>query len=195
MKNKLNIILWGVLLLAILFGAALELRQPLTLSSRLGSLPQQGALFSSTPLPLSPHEETFYGKAEVLKRIYRLGNTAFILIAIDGSTNRHAVHDPLYCLTGSGWTITNKQTISIDGGSGALLNLSKGEQQRQAVFWFSNGTSRHASTTRYWIQATVRRLTFGNSGDEPIMVILQSIPNVQPDWERLLDNSIFLYDI
>lgn len=195
MKNKLNIILWGVLLLAILFGAALELRQPLTLSSRLGSLPQQGALFSSTPLPLSPQEETFFGEAKTVKRIYKLGHAAFILIAIDGSANRHAVHDPIYCLTGSGWNITNKQAISIDGGSATLLNMTKGNEQRQAVFWFSNGISRHGSATRYWIQATVRRLTFGKSGAEPIMMILQSLPNIQPDWEKLLNNSLFLYDI
>jgi hypothetical protein len=195
MNGRQNMLLWIALAVAMVFGAAIEWGKTVDASQRLEALPLDGSMFSSSPMPISPQEIAFYDKARIVKRVYQCKKGSFILIAVDGSANRHAVHDPLYCLKGAGWEITNRQTITIDGGVADLLHLSRNGQDREALFWFSDGSSRHASVLRYWLQTSLRRLTFGTSGKEPVMIILQSIGHDRPDWLSLLNRCIFLYEI
>ncbi|WP_165498795.1 exosortase-associated EpsI family protein [Chlorobium sp. N1] len=187
--------LWMALVAAMIFGTAVEWHGPNVSRNQIAALPSEGYAFSSRAIPLSPEETEFYGQARVMKRLYRCRSDAFILIALDGSANRHAVHDPLYCLKGSGWEITDRRALAVDGGTAERLTLSGHGERRQAVFWFSDGFSRHPSVLRYWLQTTLRRMTFGRSGNEPVMVILQSAGNEPPDWRMLLDRCLFLYEI
>ncbi len=192
--NK-NIILWIALLFAIIFGAAVKWIPPHSEQSRLQRLPITGSFFFCTPLSLSPNELSFYGESKVTKRYYRFAQYDFVMIVVDGSANRHVVHDPLYCLQGSGWHINAREALSIDGGQADLLRISREGLNREAVFWFSDGRSRHASIVRYWLQTTLRRLMFGYFQPEPVMVILQSTGNANPDWHKILDRCGFLYEI
>ena len=195
MTERKNLMLWIALLLAIGFGAAVERRPPDCDWQRIDRLPATGAIFSSRPLTLSPNEVAVFGQAHVVKRFYRCQGRGFVLVAIDGSANRHAVHDPLYCLKGAGWQVVGRQRIGIDGGEGELLRLSRNGHERETVYWISDGSSRHASILRYWLQATMRRLTFGHSGPEPVMMLLQSIGDGHNDWQAILDQCVFLFDI
>ncbi|ABB24251.1 exosortase-associated EpsI family protein [Pelodictyon luteolum] len=190
-----NTMLWALLAMAVLFGTAAEWHTPGVSTDRLAALRKNGSLFASRPLPFSPEETAFYGTVRVLKRFYQCWNGAFILIAIDGSANRHAVHDPLYCIKGAGWEITESRRLVVDGGTATLLSLTRKGQQREAVFWFSDGSSRHSSVLRYWLQTTLRRLTFGASGKEPVLLILQSIEHDRPDWQSLLERCLFLFEV
>ncbi len=190
-----KIILWSALFFAVVFGAAVKWIPQHSEQSRLQRLPLTGSFFSCTPLTLSPIELSFYGKSKVIKRFYRFAQCDFVMIVIDGSANRHVIHDPLYCLQGSGWHINSREPLSIDGGQADLLRLSKDGVNRESVFWFSDGISRHASIVRYWLQTTLRRLTFGHFQPEPVIVILQSTGNTNPDWHKILDQCGFLYEI
>lgn len=195
MRGNRQLILWIALFFAIVFGAAVKWLPLPTDQSRLQRIPVNGSLFSSLALPLSESEISVFGEAQVIKRFYRFGRHSFVMIVVDGSANRHAVHDPLYCLQGDGWHINARQAISIDGGQADLLRLSRKGLDREALFWFSDGMSRHASMIRYWLQTTLRRLTFGRSDPEPVMVILQSTGNEKLDWQALLDQCSFLLEI
>jgi hypothetical protein len=195
MLGNKQIILWISLLFAIVFGAAVKWFPLHAEQNRLQRLPVKGLFFSSQSLPLSQSEMSVFGQAPVIKRYYRFGRHSFVMIVVDGSANRHAVHDPLYCLQGDGWHIKSREAISVDGGQADLLRLSRNGLDREAVFWFSDGLSRHASMIRYWLQTTLRRLTFGLSDPEPVMVILQSTGNEKPDWRSLLHQCDFLFEI
>lgn len=195
MHGRTKIILWIALVFSIAFGGAVKLFPLHIEQNRLQRLPFSGSLFSSQQLPLSTSELSFFGQAKVIKRFYRYGKHNFIMIVVDGSENRHAIHDPLYCLRGAGWEINSRETISVDGGRADLLRLSWHGFNREAIFWFSDGMTRHASIIRYWMQATLRRLLFGLSDPEPVMVILQSADNENPDWRSILDQCGFLFEI
>jgi len=195
MSPRSRIFLWAAFFSALGLSVIIELFPLPDASDRLDELPDSGTLFSSRDLSLTPVENSTLGQAQTLKRFYQFDRHRFILVAIDGSKNRHAVHDPKYCLTGSGWKIQAREAFDIEGGRADLLRLSRKGLKREALYWFSDGSSRHASVIRYWLQATIRRLTFGRSGPEPVLVILQSIGSDRPDWEAITDQCFLLFDL
>ena len=66
------------------------------------------------------------------------------------------------------------------------VQLKKNDRTAEAMFWFSDGTERHSSALRYWLQTTLRRLSLGRSGEEPLLVILQPLTGTALQWDRLL---------
>src|SRR5205823_6175223 len=111
----------------------------------------------SRELQLEPAESAIYGKARATKRLYQVGAQRFVIIVIDGTNNRHAVHDPLYCFRGAGWSMKDEEPFPIPGGSAKLLRLTNGRDMREALHWFSDGAQRYSSSMRYWWQTTLRR--------------------------------------
>ena len=112
------------------------------------------------------------------------------MMVIDGGTNRHAVHDPVYCFRGAGWTVRERRLFPLEGGSAAVLKLARGgaDEEQEAMYWISDDQRRYVEPWRYWWQTTMRRLTFGHSGAEPVMVILQPASTGAFDWQRLADH-------
>ena len=108
-----------------------------------------------------------------------------VLMVIDGARNRHAVHDPTYCFRGAGWEIAGDRPFELPGGTGKILSLHKGNETREAVYWFSDGCDRHAQVTRCWWQMALRRLTFGKSGPDPVLVLIQPLDNGEFDGRSL----------
>jgi len=161
--------------------------------SRVHHIPAQGLGFTSIDIPLSVSELSLYTRAEVVKRYYQLGKDRFMLIAIDGAKNRHAVHDPMYCFQGAGWKIAKKDMVPIENGEARLLFLEKDGSYREAAYWFSDGKKRHTSVVRYWIQATLRRITMGRSGKEPILIMLQSAEEHPVNFRKIFDEFGILF--
>jgi hypothetical protein len=162
---------------------------------RLRALPASGFNFSSRRMPLARDEAAVLGKAHVIKRLYQVGEQCFVLLIVDGATDRHAVHDPIYCFRGAGWTIQNRASYPIQGGSAALLTLINGSgERRQVMFWMSDDERRFTAPLRFWWQTTWRRITFGRSGAQPVLVILQPAALGIFDWRKLLENLPELLD-
>ena len=189
-----GLLIVGVLL-ALLFGIASDRYAKKQTSPRLDRLPIHGTGYAGKEIPLTAGETSVFGSARVVKRIYRHGKATFLLVVIDGSRYRHAVHDPIYCFKGMGWEVNNHTLIPIEGGEATRLTLTRGREKRQAIFWFSDGALRHNSVTRYWCQATLRRLTFGLSGPEPLFVILQPLGEAHPSWYRDIHNFGPIHDL
>jgi hypothetical protein len=169
---------------------------PLTdASARLKLLPTQGLGFASRELPLSDAERQVFGKASLIKRVYQVGSDRIILQIVDGTRDRHAVHDPLYCFRGSGWTVTQQRDRPIPGGTSRHLILSRNGTTAEAIFWLSDGRERHSSPSRYWYQTALRRLTLGRSGSEPVLIILQPWPGQTISWDDVLTRIGPLFEI
>ncbi|HYE06765.1 MAG TPA: exosortase-associated EpsI family protein [Planctomycetota bacterium] len=181
---------WLLLFLAVMIalGAAWQFVPLADAQARLTALPAKGIGYESIDAPLSDSERVIFGDASVLKRAYRVGSDRFSVIVIDGTRNRHAVHDPMLCARGGGWSIAARAPFALPGGAGELVTITKGDQTSEVLYWFSDGVDRHASPTSYWLQSTLRRLTFGASGEEAVLVLLQAEPGRAIDWRRLLSD-------
>ncbi len=154
-------------------------------SARLNRLPVSGFHLFSRDIPLNKVEEDIYHGANVRKRLYQAGHEKFILLAIDGTNDRHAVHDPTYCFLGGGWKVGTDRTLPIPGGVARLLDLTKNGGNVEIMFWISDNRTRHGSALRAWWQSTLRRLTFGLSGEEPVIFILQPLPGTTVNWDDI----------
>lgn len=195
MPNLIRLLLLAGVVVALLLGLAAEKHANTTRPSRLDHLPISGSGYAGRDLPLSKGEQSVFGDARVVKRLYRFGRFPFLLTAIDGSGYRHAVHDPTYCFRGMGWDINHRTPIPMEGGQATLLTLTRGHEKRRALYWFTNGATRHGSVTRYWFQTTLRRLTFGLAGPEPLFVILQPAGDATPSWHRIIHHFGPVHDL
>lgn len=187
MFERKQILLWGGLTLAVLLGALWQFVPLTDAKHRIETLPLFGPGFVGRDIPLSTWEQGYFKNVNVLKRVYRVGKQTLFVSALDGTDNRHAVHDPLYCFRGSGWQVVSQETLPLaDGGTIALVKLKKEGQEQDALFWFSNGKVHYDKPLKYWWQATLRRLTLGASGQEPVLVVVQPIDNVPLNWKQLI---------
>lgn len=175
----------GALALAIGLGLMWEFFPAAKSPSLISALPLQGDGFVGEDLDFSDTEREQFKDVEILKRYYQVAEDGFILLAIDGAGNRHAVHDPYFCYRGSGWNIVSEQDVPVDGGTVRVLQFRKGEKLKECVFWFTDGRVRHASAMRYWWQTTLRRLSFGHSGTEPVLVVLQAHGANTTQWSDI----------
>lgn len=186
MERKRQTFLWLGLAIAVILGLLWQFVPLQDASERLESLPLYGPEFIGKNIPLSGWEKDYFENVNVLKRIYKVGDQNVFITALDGTRNRHAIHDPLYCLRGSGWEVLSQESLPLtDGGSIAFVKLRKDEQTQDALYWFSNGHVHYDSPLKYWWQATLRRLTLGYSGQEPVLVFVQPLDESELNWKQL----------
>lgn len=189
-KKILTVALCAAVLLALLWDL-IPLRDA---QARIATLPAAGLGFSSLNVPLNATEKSIFGAAQVVKRIYRVGHRNFAVVIIDGARNRHAVHDPTYCFAGAGWNIAGQRDMPVTGGVANIVTLQKNAEMRTAAFWFSDGVIRHGSVAHCWWQMACRRMTFGASGPEPVLVLVQPLDAGEVVWELLPAQLPFLFD-
>lgn len=194
MKNR-QLWLWLWLALAVVCGIAWEAAPLEDASKRLARLPANGFGLKSQDLPLQPKEREILQHVNVVRREYQFKNHRFTLTAIDGTKDRQSVHDPFYCIRGSGWEIVNQSPIPLPGGEASLLHLRKDGVDAEAVIWFSDGRQRHSSARRYWWQTTLRRATLGLSSPEPVLVNLQSTSQQAINWRSVLHDFPGLFEL
>jgi hypothetical protein len=164
-------------------------------SDRLDLIPRSGMYLTSRDVVLSAREQADFGRARVIRRVYQVRGQRAVLTVLDGSQNRHAVHDPEYCYRGAGWEVTGREAVPLVGGAADLLRLHRGDENTEVLCWYSDGTERHASPTRYWWQATLRRVSLGRSGAEPVLVLVQPYGGEPIDWRAFLDDFPSLLDL
>ena len=178
--------LWAFLAAVAILGAVWELCPLRDARARLNDLPKYGPGFTGRDIPLDGNEAHSFQGVSALKRLYQFRGHRFVLLVIDGSRNRHAVHDPVYCFRGAGRQTVKQQAIPIAGGEEKQLRLRKGQRETEAVCWFSDGSTRYSSALTYWCRTTMRRLTLGLAGEEPILVIMQPYGDRGVDWAGIM---------
>ena len=149
---------------------------------RLESIPIQTSLARGRDLPLSADEQRRLGGAFVLKREYVIANRIFRLTIIDGSQNRNAVHDPAYC-----WMVSDRRDIALPDGVASAVTRRDGAASRQAIYWFSDGSDRHASILKFWMNASLKNAGIGSNSNADVMVLLEAGDGEPVNWYRVLD--------
>ncbi len=181
-------LLWIILCLAIVLGALWQFYPLPDAKNRMDNLPLLGNGYVGEVIPMEEWETQFFKNVGVLKRAYKVKDRSLFLTALDGTRDRHAVHDPLYCFRGAGWEVNSQETVTIPGGTAVLVKLKKGEEQEEALYWFSDGVHHYDSPYRYWWQTSLRRLTLGKSGPEPILITVQPLDKKPINATALFDN-------
>lgn len=155
-------------------------------ADRLAAIPLSGPDFQSKTLELSAADQAFLGKARTLQRIISLrGGGRLVLTVIDGSGNRHAVHDPLYCLSGAGWKRTSTSSVKVNSGEATQISLAKDGLTADVIWFFDDGEKQFTSPLEYWFKTSCRRATRGRSGPEPLLVSLRGISDEPVNWDRV----------
>lgn len=153
---------------------------------RLKAIPASGPGFSLRTVPLGDADKNLLGDAGALCAMIspREGNR-LLLTVIDGTRNRHAVHDPFYCFAGAGWKMESKSAIALGAGEGMLFTMSKDGQSSEALCFYDNGSSQFSSPVEYWLRTSWRRASLGTGGAEPVLVMCRTLPGEKADWSRV----------
>ncbi len=195
MNKSQQYLLWIFLLLVIIIGSIWQFYPLESAQGRLNSLPLNGANFLGQEIELTSDEKKFFDNINIVKRIYKIDDQYFFVTVLDGSRNRHIVHDPYYCFRGAGWTINGERPFPLDQGMANLIDISKGDEHREALYWFSDGTTAYTTPMRYWWQTTLRRVSLGSSGPEPILIMVQPMSKQTVDWPMVVKQLAPLFEI
>ncbi|MES2706235.1 MAG: exosortase-associated EpsI family protein [Verrucomicrobiota bacterium] len=186
MKKIKPRLVWAALATALVLGALWQFVPLPDASARLQSLPENPPGVQTRPEPLAPGEVEIFSRTNVIKRLALVEGQTVMLTVIDGTRNRHAIHDPRFCFQGAGWKIVAQDPIPLNKGEASRVKLEKDGETTEAVFWFTDGVRQFSSPATYWTKTTLRRLTFGRSGGEPVLVILAASAGAPMDWPKLL---------
>lgn len=195
MDNVRQKFLWIFLICVVALGSLWQFYPLPSAQGRLNKLPLIGPQFEGKEIALTADEEKFFPNVNIIKRIYKLHDDYFFVTVLDGSNNRHVVHDPYYCFRGAGWSINAEHPFPVRNGMASLIDISKGDDHREALYWFSDGTSAYISPMRYWWQTTLRRVTLGHSGVEPILIMIQPMTKEHVDWNSVINALNPLFEI
>jgi len=163
-------------------------------SARLAGISYKDIGYTGVELPFSQEEKEFLGPAQATKRRYRHGDTTLVMIVIDGTENRHVVHDPSFCYRGAGLSVMKQESFPLLNGEGVILTVGKGDQSAEIAYWFSDGEHRFSGFTEYIVRSALSRLSFGKIWQQPLMVTLQVETAPQFDWAAGVDKFPFLLD-
>jgi len=179
-------LLWTSIGVAVIAGVAWQFYPLEDASDRLDELPLRGLMFASEDVPVSEVEQSIFAGARVVKRYAQVRGQKVVLTIIDGTGNRHAVHDPLFCFRGAGWEVIDSAEFPVEWGEARRVSLARQGESAEALYWFSDGHRAFGSAMEYWGRTTWRRLTLGASGNEPVLVMLTPIDERPIDWNALL---------
>jgi exosortase/archaeosortase family protein len=185
-----RVALWSLLVVSVAVGTLWRMFPLPDARERLRQLPTVCEGRPSRDVALTETEIRWLGDAQAVKRVYRFGGRDFLVIAIDGTRNRRAVHDPMFC-----WTITKTTEQPLPGGNGTVLRVVEEGHEKDVLFWFTDRVHKHSSPARYWLQASWRRATLGKLGAEQVLLIVEPLDSGPVNWFRVLDGLPWLLDL
>lgn len=148
-KLKSLKIVFILLLLAIGLVSWFDYKQSHTVSTvALHQIGLKIGKWEGTDTLRSDKERQQAAQGDLIVRDYRKGDNFLYLVAIQERRDRHRVHSPVDCYTGSGWTVLKKENIRLGGDEERTvrrIQVVKGPTSRLAYYWFSNGKERSAS--------------------------------------------------
>jgi hypothetical protein len=181
-----RILLWCSLVLAAVIALVWPMIQLPSAAARLAAIPLAGQDYHSQDMALTDADLRFLGKAKAIQRMITLKNgSRLVMTVIDGSENRHAVHDPAYCFSGGGWHIEKKSSVKVAGGEANFLRLANDKSKAEALWFFDDGGRQFISPVEYWMRTSARRATLGRSGNEPLLVTFRALSGPAVDWDRV----------
>jgi exosortase/archaeosortase family protein len=190
-KERLaHLSIWGLLVSCIVIGYLWKTFPLPGAGARLDRMPSAASGAMCRDVPFSEAERSRIGDARAIKRAYRCDGREFLVTVIDGTQNRRAVHDPTYC-----WTIISSAEQPLTGGRGIVVRVADQGNEKEILFWFSDGSVKYAEPVRYLLQTGLRRATLGWSGEEPVLVLVEPLDLRQVNWFQVLDHMPWLMEL
>jgi hypothetical protein len=175
--------LWLATVVSVGCGLAWGLYPLPNAAERLAVVPLAQGSYVGEEVPLTEAEKRVFANVDVVHRRYEIAGARELYVTlIDGSKDRHAVHDPRYCFQGAGWRVLDEQRRPINGGEAHWIRAANEEGRAEAAFWFADGDRRYASLPRYLMNSVLRRMTFGKVGGKPVLVVVQALDGSEIDW-------------
>lgn len=178
-------LLWTFTVGCILCGSAWSLVPLPGAADRLARVPLEADGYVGREAPLNERELKVLGRVDHLHREYAVAGRSLYVTLIDGSRDRHAVHDPRYCFRGAGWNVVEEESREIPGGKARWLRAERDGETAEAAYWFSDGSRRHGSLQAYLATTVIRRISFGRYGGQPVLVVVQSFSAEPMDWKEM----------
>lgn len=179
-------LIWGFLAVAVALGLTWEFYPLPDATARLHNLGYKAPGVQCEDIALAPAETVNFRGTTVLKRVALVGKDCVLLTVVDGTHNRHAIHDPIFCFRGAGWEVEAQHDIPVTDGEARVVRLRRGATAAEAIYWFSDCDSKFASPMTFWWKTALRRLSLGKSGQEPVLVFLTSTGAAPLDWRGLV---------
>ncbi len=115
----------------------------------LSKVPLQIGDWHGEDQPLDFTEAKIAEKSSFIKRRYMRGTDEIWVIGVSAAEDRHNVHHPRYCYTGSGWNVVRSQTINGSHHSATEVVLQKKDAGKAYFnlerYWFTDGEKSEAS--------------------------------------------------
>jgi EpsI family protein len=130
-----------ILLIAILLVLWMDYNQNKTTSGiDLSRIPNTIDGWESIEMPKNGDDQKRADAGDLVIRKYSIKENNIYLVAIQERGDRHRVHSPLNCYTGSGWNLLEKSEILHSHGFHVRrLLVNKGDTYRLVYYWFTNG--------------------------------------------------------
>lgn len=106
----------------------------------LSGIPSAIGGWTVEEMPKNDDDQKRADAGDLVLRRYSLKENSLFLVAIQERGDRHRVHSPLNCYTGSGWNLLEKNEILHSRGFHLRrLLVNKGDDYRLVYYWFTNG--------------------------------------------------------
>ncbi|PHS14100.1 MAG: hypothetical protein COA78_06060 [Blastopirellula sp.] len=175
-----------VVLLAISITLGINSQSNKQISNILSNVKKQGEQLSLLPIDLSEEDLSLLGNAKAVRFQFKVNSHALSITVVDGTNNRHAVHDPSYC-----WTVLNRERIPVSNGYVVALTVIDAGRTRNVLYWYWDGEKRHASTGWYVLQSSLQRVSGGKLSIEPALILIEPAGQGELNWYDVLDSFPF----
>lgn len=136
-------IIFLLLLVAVLLILRLDYNQGQNISGiNLSQIPDTIGQWEGVELSKDEDDRKRADAGDLILRKYISTENFLYLVAIQERGDRHRVHSPLNCYTGSGWNLLEKQELTLPSGEKVRrLLVNKGDTYRLVYYWFTNGNT------------------------------------------------------
>jgi EpsI family protein len=136
-------IIFLVLLVAVVLVLWLDINQGKSVAGiDLSLIPEKIGAWEGGELPKSDEDQKRAEGGDFVLRKYTFDEEFIYLVAIQERGDRHRVHSPLNCYTGSGWNLLEKKEVKLR--SGVLVRrllVQKADAYRLVYYWFTDGAT------------------------------------------------------
>ncbi len=144
-------IVFLVLLVAVAVEYWLDVVPHYSISSiDLGKISMAMGRWSGTDYAVGPGDQQRVENGDMMVRKYEHGAHHLYLVAIQERGDRHRVHSPVNCYTGSGWAVEQRGTAALNGQGVKTVRrllVSRDGRHRLVYYWFTNGKQSCATFT------------------------------------------------
>lgn len=192
--NKIFIIL----LLAIVFVIWLDhKRKKINVGFPLDKIALKINEWEGTNMPVSETEKGWVEQGDLIIRNYKKRDDIVYMVAIQERGDRHRVHSPADCYSGSGWAVLKKDSVRLGGDKGKLVRrmfVNKDEVPRIVYYWFTNGRDQCASFKGHLVLFLKDVLLKGSIKSWVCFQISADIKTSKEDTETMLKEFILKLD-